>query len=128
MKKRLILALAASSLLMGGCTEKANNDAKPTFMFWCFRKEIVSDTYHVPDMDSPAAAAYLQGKLKALPGYVDSSYHLADRTLSVRYQSSTIRKMNIEEAIALSGFDVNCRPADPAARKKAIEEGMINNE
>lgn len=128
MKKRLMLILATSLFLLGGCADQADKAAKPTFMFWCFRKEIVSDSYHVPGMASPAAAAYLQNKLKALPGYVESSYHLADRTLSVRYQSSTIRKMNIEEAIALAGFDVNHRPADPEAKRKAIEEGLMNNE
>jgi len=125
MKKTLLIALAASSIFLGGCTGKDKKDEKPTFMFWCFRKEIVSDEYHVPEMATPAAAAYLQNGLKALPGYEDSSYNLADRTLTVRYKSSTIRKMNIEEAIALGGFTVNDRPANPNAK---IPEGIKNIE
>ena len=39
---------------------------------------------------------------------------LAD--VSDEYLSSTIRKMNFEEAIALSGFNVNNRPANPQAK------------
>ncbi len=125
MKKSLLLALAVSSIFIGGCGDKAEKDANPTFMFLCFRKEIVSDEYPVPEMATPAAAAYLQNGLKNLPGYVDSSYNLADRTLTVRYKSSTIRKMNIEEAIALGGFTVNDRPANPKAK---LPEGIKNIE
>ena len=128
MRKILLLAVAASSLLTGGCADKEEKEAKPTFMFWCFRKEIVSTEYHVPDMKTPAAAAYLQDRLKTLPGYVDSTYKLGDRILSVRYRSSEIRKMNIEEAIALAGFPVNNRPADPEAKQKIIEEGILSKE
>ncbi|RKX43254.1 MAG: hypothetical protein DRP64_08505 [Verrucomicrobia bacterium] len=125
MRKPLLIALAASSIFLGGCADKDEKDAKPTFMFWCFRKEIVSDEYHVPEMATPAAAAYLQNRLKALPGYEDSSYKLDDRTMTVSYKSSTIRKMNIEEAIALAGFTVNDRPANPKAK---IPEGIKNVE
>ena len=125
MRKPLLLALAVSSIFIGGCADKAEKDAKPTFMFWCFRKEIVSSEYRVPEMATPAAAAYLQNRLKTLPGYEDSSYNLDDRTLTVRYKSSTIRKMNIEEAIALAGFTVNDRPANPTAK---FPEGIKNIE
>lgn len=121
MRKTILLAVAAFSLLLGGCADKAEKDAKPTFMFWCFRKEIVSDEYHVPDMATTAAADYLQNGLKALPGYVDSTYDLDSRTMTVSYKSSIIRKMNIEEAIALGGFAVNGRPANPSAK---IPEGL----
>ena len=121
MRKILLLAVAASSLLLGGCADKAEKDAKPTFMFWCFRKEIVSDEYHVPDMATPAAAAYIQNALKTVPGYVDSSYNLVTRTMTVRYKSSTVRKMNFEEAIALGGFSVNGRPA---ALNAKLPEGL----
>jgi len=121
MRKTLLPAIVAFSLLLGGCADKAEKDAKPTFMFWCFRKEIVSDKYHVPDMAAPATAAYLQNVLKTLPGLVDSTYDLASRTMTVRYQSSTIRKMNIEEAMAMAGFAVNDRPANPDAK---LPEGL----
>lgn len=121
MRKILLPMLAASSLLLGGCADKAEQEAKPTFMFWCFRQEIVSDEYRVPEMATPAAAAYLQNMLNVLPGHVDSTYNLADRTLTVRYKSSLIRKMNIEETIALSGFAVNNRPANPKAK---VPEGL----
>jgi len=110
MKKILLIALAASSILLGGCTDKAENKAKPTFMFWCFRKEIISTDYHVQNMKTTADASKIQNTLKRLPGYTDSSINLATSTVTVSYQSSTIRKMNIEEAIALAGFTVNERP------------------
>ncbi len=95
--------------------------ANPTFMFWCYRKEIVSDTFHVPDMATDIAAAYLQGRMKGVPGYEGSTVDLANRTLTISYMSSTVRKMNFEEAIALSGFAVNGRPANP---KAVVPEGV----
>ena len=49
------------------------------------------------------------------------SFDLEDRTLTVDYQSSTIRTMNIEEAIAIAGFTVNGRPANPNAK---LPEGL----
>jgi copper chaperone CopZ len=114
--------MVLSVVLLGGCTrDGVEEKAKPTFMFWCFRKEIVSDEYKVPDMKTPAAAAYLQNKLTALPGYMGSTYDLASGTLTVRYSSSVIRKMNIEEAIAVAGFDVNGRPAHPNVK---LPEGV----
>ena len=121
MRKTLLLAVAACSFFLGGCGDKAEKDAKPTFMFWCFRKEIVSDEYQVPEMTTPAAATYLQSGLKAVPGYVDSSYNLDNRTMTIRYKSSVVRKMNFEEAIALGGFSVNGRPANPNAK---LPEGL----
>ena len=74
--------------------------AKPTFLFWCFRKEILDADYLVPNMSTPAAAAYLQNKIKGVPGVEGSKYDLETHVLTVSYQSSTIRSMNIEEAIA----------------------------
>ncbi len=121
MRKTRLLAVAAFSFFLGGCSDKAEKDANPTFMFWCFRKEIVSDEYHVPEMATPATAAYLQSGLKVVPGYVDSSYNIDKRTMTIRYQSSTVRKMNFEEAIALGGFSVNGRPANPNAK---LPEGL----
>lgn len=125
MKKPLLFVLATLSLLAAGCGDREakakEKKANPTFMFWCFRKEIVSDTYHVPDMATQAAASYLQNRMKAVPGYEDSSYDLESRMLTVSYKSSTVRKMNFEEAIALAGFPVNGRPANPKAK---IPEGV----
>jgi hypothetical protein len=122
MNIRTISLLAVSLLLLGGCSgSDSEGNSKPTFMFWCFRKEIVSDKYHIPDMKTPAAAAYIENRLKALPGYVDSSHDLSGNLLTVRYKSSVIRKMNIEETIALAGFNVNYRPANPDAR---LPEGV----
>ena len=121
MKKTALLLLTASSIFLGGCTDKAEKEANPTFMFWCFRKEIVSTEYHVPEMATSKAAAYLENHLKRQPGYVDSSADLASHTITVSYKSSTIRSMNIEEAIAFAGFAVNDRPANPKAK---IPEGI----
>ena len=87
----------------------------------CFRQEVQVAEYSIPDMGTPAAGAYLQNRLKGVPGIVTSSFDLEDRTLTVDYQSSTIRTMNIEEAIALAGFSVNGRPANPKAK---LPEGL----
>lgn len=109
--------------MTSGCGKQSDGASgkSPAFMFWCFRKEVVSDTFHVPDMTTPAIASYLQSHLRAIPGFVDSRCNLEQRTLTVSYQSTTVRKMNFEEAIALAGFAVNDRPANPAAR---IPEGV----
>jgi hypothetical protein len=121
MRKTLLITLMGSVLLLGGCSDQNEKEANPTFMFWCFRKEIVSTDYHVPDMSTAAVAAYLQDAIKRDPGYVDSSYDLDTHILSVRYKSSTSRKMNYEELIASRGFPVNNRPAHPNAK---IPEGL----
>jgi copper chaperone CopZ len=87
----------------------------------CFRQEVQIEEYRIPDMTTPAAAAYIQNKLKGVQGITDSSYNIENRILTVSYQSSTIRTMNIEEAIALGGFSVNDRPANPKAK---LPEGL----
>ena len=121
MKNILLTAAAASILLCAGCADKADKDPSPTFMFWCFRKEIQQQDYHVPELKTPAQAAYIQGYLKSIPGYVDSSWNLDNGVFTVSYKSSEVRKMNFEEAIALSGFAANLRPASPSAK---IPEGL----
>ena len=83
----------------------------------CFRQEIQVAEYHVPAMTTPEIAAHLQQIIKTMPGVEESSYELETRILRVHYQSSTIRKMNIEETIAFAGFAVNNRPANPTATK-----------
>lgn len=118
MKAAQILFATVATLLFAGCGAATNQttEAKsdPTFMFWCFRKEIVKADYHIPEMKTAEAAQAIQNRLKAVIGYVDSSCDLSKNTLSVRYKSSTIRSMNIEEAIALAGYKVNNRPAQGA--------------
>lgn len=127
MNKTILITLTMITMLTAGCGDgkvsAKEKRANPTFMFWCFRKEIVSSEYHVPEMTSAEAATYLQNIIRSIPGYDSSSTDIETRTLTVNYQSSTIRKMNFEEAIALSGFSVNGRPANPAASKK-LPEGI----
>ncbi|WP_372805960.1 hypothetical protein [Pontiella sp.] len=127
MKRSLLFVLAALALVSAGCggaaSRKASGaaDPSPTFMFWCFRKEIVSDDFHVPEMKTEEAATYLQNRMRAVPGYDASSYDLEKNILTVSYQSSTVRKMNFEQAIALAGFQVNLRPANP---NSTLTEGI----
>jgi len=102
--------------LLSGCTESDDSIAMdPTFLPGCLRKEVVSETFSIPEMDSPMEAAYIQQAIRIQPGYIDSRSDLENRTLTVDYASSLIRKMNFEEAIAQTGFSVNNRPASPAA-------------
>ncbi|MCF7848443.1 MAG: cation transporter [Kiritimatiellales bacterium] len=87
----------------------------------CFRNEIQVTEYKVHMMTKPAAASYIQQKIQTIDGVVEISYDLATTTLVVTYDSDKIRKMNIEEAIAMSGFDVNNRPANAAAKAKLMK-------
>ena len=48
-------------------------------------------------------------------------YDVFAHTITVTYESSTIREMNIEEGIALAGFAVNGRPANPRIK---LPEGL----
>ncbi|WP_372795329.1 heavy-metal-associated domain-containing protein [Pontiella sp.] len=125
MKLRTVFFSITALLMLSGCgdqeTRTAEKNADPTFMFWCFRKEIVSDDYHIPDMKTEAAASYIRNRLKQVPGYVNSNFDLAAQTCTVEYKSSSVRKMNFEEAIALAGFAVNNRPANPKAK---VPEGI----
>lgn len=121
--KKTLIGIALLSLLFSGCGNEIAKEkklkekkARPQFMFWCYRKEIVSDTFHVPEMKTAAAAAYLQGRMKTIPGYVNSSYSLPEQTFTVEYQGSVVRRMNFEEAFALSGFRADDRPANPKAK------------
>jgi hypothetical protein len=115
--KALIFVLTAATLTLTGCSDSKNSKTiDPSFLPGCFRKEIVSATFSIPEMDSPQKAAYLQQVIRVQPGYIDSRSDLEFHTLTIDYASSLIRKMNFEEAIALSGFSVNNRPASPTAK------------
>lgn len=122
MKKIVLIALSTTALLTAGCGEgdaRINgNKTDPTFMFFCFRKEVVSAEYHVPEMTTPAAAGYLQQIIRSIHGYESSVTDIENRLITISYYSSSIRKMNFEEAIALSGFSVNDRPANPEGKKR----------
>jgi len=115
----LLIGLALSS----GCSDKTGSagieNQDPAFMFWCFRKEVVSEEYRIPEMETSAAATYLQNQIKGIPGYVGSTVNLSTRTMTIRFKSSTVRKMNFEEAIAMAGFSVNNRPAYPNVKLPA---------
>ena len=93
----------------------------PLLASGCFRQELQVAEYHIPDMASPAAEAYIQDRLKGLVGVKTISSNLEKRTLTVSYKSSTIRTMNIEETISIIGFSVNNRPANPKAK---LPEGL----
>ena len=101
MKKPILSALSAMLVLLSA---------------GCFRAEEQVAVYHIPAMTSPAAESLLRARLKGLPGIENISADLQANTLTVTYQSSTIRKINIEETIAFSGFAVNNRPANPKAQ------------
>lgn len=123
MKKILLILCAAGAMLTPGCGDSGKSKAEksPAFMFWCYRKEVVSSDFHIPEMKTAAAARYLQNMMQTVPGYRRSAYDLTTRTLTVYYLSSTSRQMNFEETIALAGFAVNGRPASPNAH---IPEGV----
>lgn len=88
----------------------------PLLAAGCFRAEEQVAEYYVPAMTTPQAENYLRSRIKGLPGIEDISANLQANTLTVTYQSSTLRQINIEETIAFSGFAVNNRPANPKAK------------
>lgn len=83
----------------------------------CFRQEVQVAEYHIPDMSSPSDEAYIRARIKGIYGVESISSDLESHTLTVSYQSSTIRTMNIEESISIIGFSVNNRPANPRAKR-----------
>ena len=111
MKKILLLVLLSSTTFLTGCRDELEKKADPSFSFFCFRKEIVSKDFHVPDMKDQLTLQRLQHAFRSMPGYVKSEANFSNQTLTITYQSSAIRYMNFEEAIALNGFSVNSRPA-----------------
>jgi copper chaperone CopZ len=127
MNRIALTILSTLALLVAGCGDRdaraKEKKADPAFMFWCYRKEIASDQYHVPEMATAAAATYLQNALGLVAGYESSSADLESRTLTVSYYSTIARKMNFEEAIALAGFSVNGRPANPVGVQR-VPEGV----
>lgn len=84
----------------------------------CFRQEIQVAEYRIPTMEKPETASYIEKNVRQLTGIKEVSYDLQKQTLTVTYDSNTIRFMNIEETIARSGFTVNNRPANPQAKAK----------
>ncbi len=88
----------------------------PLLATGCLRQELRVAEYHVPALSTPAVETYLQSRLKGLPGIKTISADLEKQMLTVSYQSSTIREMNVEETIALVGFAVNNRPANSNAK------------
>lgn len=117
MKYTLSILLITVMTIGSGCSKNdrraGEKDPDPAFMFWCFRKEVVTAEYHIPELETSAGATYLQNRIKGIPGYVENSCNLATHTMTIHFQSSTVRKMNFEEAIAMAGFSVNNRPAYP---------------
>ena len=167
--KFLSACLVGLLILAGGCGKK--DPLNPGFMPGCYRPEVVSSTFYVPEMTNEMIAQAIQycleyshlgvavGNRVSLmesttycnlsafddasfirqmeqnikhpgywvtpeqqslmmkqfthPGFVDSSYDLANRTITVRYKSSETRLMNFEQRIALMGLSVNNRPAEP---------------
>lgn len=90
--------------------------ALPLLAMGCFRQELQVAEYHIPALSTPAVATHLQSRLKHLRGIKTISANLENQTLTVGYQSRTIRTMNIEETISIIGFAVNNRPANPNAK------------
>jgi len=127
MNKAILIAFSTMVLLAAGCgkgeTLGTGIKTHPAFMFWCYRKEIVTSKYEVPEMATSAAANYIQTALRSVQGYESSSVDLESRTITISYYSSTVRKMNFEETIAMAGFAVNGRPANPAGEQR-IPEGV----
>jgi hypothetical protein len=87
----------------------------------CFRQEVHTVDFTVPELTSQKEGDFLAPRIESLHGVAKAVPNLESNTLSVTYTNRYARMMNIEEAIALSGFDVNHRPANPTAKTNRIK-------
>lgn len=82
----------------------------------CFRNDRRTGEFHVPMMQSEECLNYLSGKLRAAEGVEMVTADFAAQKVIVTFNGLKLALKNIEIIIADAGFDVNERPASPAAK------------
>lgn len=84
----------------------------------CFRPDIRTVEFTVPQAGSSECVAIIQGALGSVEGLVLAEPNLQTRTIAVTYDSRKLAIKNIEFVITAAGFDCNDSKAKPEARKK----------
>ncbi len=75
-------------------------------------KAVLGATISVPEMHCSSCVGTIRGGLRAVPGVEDSTFDLATRQVTVRWDSKKTDQTAIEAAITKAGFKVE-QPAAP---------------
>jgi copper chaperone CopZ len=82
----------------------------------CFRQDIRTEPFDVPQMKSANCASIIVEALYATDGIITNRADLDERRIYVTYNSMKLAIKNIEFVIAGKGFDANTTPAPADAR------------
>ena len=122
MNKIVFIALSTLALLTAGCGDgnarTKGNDSSSVYVLVLSRGGGVVQIPCAGYGDACRGNLSSEDRPVRVPGYESSATDLENRILTISYYSSSVRKMNFEEAIALSGFSVNNRPANPENEKR----------
>ncbi len=84
----------------------------------CYRQDIRTVVFNVPQMGSPECIKIIQDGLSAVEGIQSAQPDLTMRTIAVTYNSTKLSIKNIEYVMTGVGFDVNESKARPGTREK----------
>lgn len=87
----------------------------------CFRNDTKSFVIATPQMEDEACADIITATVGGLRGVLEYSIDREERTVWVRYNSLSIAEKNVENAIAMAGFDANSVLAYPGSRKLLLD-------
>ena len=82
----------------------------------CRTSDVRIQTIRVPQMINNDCAQIIIKSVEKLDGFIKVDYALADKTVSITYDSMKTALKNLEFAIAAAGFDANDTPADQRVR------------
>lgn len=101
----LLSGLAGTLLLTSACAVRHREDVRTV-------------DYAVPGLAGPECSKALLSVLSRTGGVIEATPDLANRKVSVTYNSRETAQKNLEHAIAAAGFDVEDTPGDPVAKDK----------
>lgn len=87
----------------------------------CYRQDVRTDTFQVPQLAGPACARIIQEALAPIEGIQSAQPDYENRTMAVTYDTKKLARKNVEYTITGIGFDCNENKANPAAKKKLPE-------
>ncbi len=85
----------------------------------CFRQDILTVTLDVPQMRSDECQQLVLRAIESLDpeAILNARFDVAAGEVTIRYNSMSLGRKNIEHAIANAGFAVNTLPANEDARQ-----------
>ena len=92
-----------------------------TMLFGCYREDIRTFEIHVPQMNNEncaqrVRAAFFVGGGQFKEGILDLELNVAERTVTVTYNSTLTARKNLEYLLTHAGFDANDEKARPEAQ------------